>query len=197
MAKKSAFSIIGLAHKICLSAEEQGYTPELLNTLAENPSLFRQMLQVQLGHAEVIRSHVIDCDADPFLPSGWKVEEHRKGGSFVWNHNAVKLYLSDSQHDRKQIEGNKLLKLLADKPVLNANVLDYLFANKHLIPESMKKDEQGNIRHIFFWGTIYRDADGLLCVRYLFFYDGQWRWSYLWLDDVWLGYSPAALCASN
>ena len=52
MSAKSAFSV-GLAHKVCIAAENEGYTPELLNALAERPGLFRQLLQVQLGRAEV------------------------------------------------------------------------------------------------------------------------------------------------
>ena len=30
--------------------------------------------------------HIINCDADPYLPDGWKgVEEHQKGGSLIWD----------------------------------------------------------------------------------------------------------------
>lgn len=191
MTTKSAFSVVGLAHKVCLSAEEQGYTPELLNSLAENSDLFRQLLQVQRGYAEMkLIKHVIDCDANPFVPDGWKVEEHQKGGQLVWDASKVQLYLSDGQKNGKVIEGNKLRKELAGKPVLNANVLDHLLANPHLIPEEWK----GKV--IFFWGTIYRNSGGCLYVRCLRWGGDRWDWSYGWLDDGWDGFGPVALRAS-
>lgn len=139
---------------------------------------------------------IIDCDADPFVPEGWRVEKHQKGGSLAWNSSAVALYLSDSQR-KGRIEGNKLRTELADKLVLNANVLDWLLANKHLISESWKKDEWGKICHIFFWATIYRASGGGLYVRCLCFGDGPWFWSYRRLDSGWSDDDPAALRASN
>jgi hypothetical protein len=140
--------------------------------------------------------HVIDCDADPFVPSGWKVESHTKGGQFVFNPAKIKLYLSPNQQNGKSIDGNKLRKELANEPVFNANVLDYLLAHPELIPEEWKKDERGNTRYIFFWGTIYRVSSGHLCVRCLYFHVGSWRWYFIWLDDDWDDDFPAALRAS-
>lgn len=78
---------------------------------------------------------VIDCDADPYVPDGWKVEEHQKGGQFKWDASQMQLFLAEGQKNGKRIEGNKLRKELASQPVLNANVLDYMLAHPHLIPE--------------------------------------------------------------
>ncbi len=133
---------------------------------------------------------VIDCDADPFVPSGWKMEEHKKGGQFVFNPAKVKLHFSPNQQDGKVIEGNKLRKELTNKPVLNACVLDYLLAHPELIPEEWKGE------YVFFWGTIYRDSYGDLYVRCLYFRDGGWDWRCHWLDFDWRGGRPAALSAS-
>ena len=198
MTAKSAFSIVGLAHKLCLSAEEQGYTPELLNALAESPDLFRQLREVQLGHAEIRQvEHLIDCDADPFVPEGWEVEEHQKGGQFKFDAARVQFYLSESQlKGRRAIKGKELRKELSSKPVLNANVLDYLLAHPHLIPEEWKQDSEGHTRYIFFWGTIYRGSGGDLYVRCLFWFGGRWVWSFRWLEGVWFDQVPAVLLAS-
>jgi hypothetical protein len=81
-------------------------------------------------------------------------------------------------------------------PVMNANVLDYLLANPDLIPEEWKKDEKGNTRYIFFWGTVYRRSNGNLCVRCLYWDDSGWYWSLRWLVIDFFGFYPAAVPAS-
>jgi hypothetical protein len=97
---------------------------------------------------------------------------------------------SEPQKKGKRIDGNKLRKELKGKPIYNANLLDYLLANYHLIPEEWKS------KYVFFWGTIYRDSDGDLYVRYLCWLVGRWRWGAAWLDDGWYGARPAAVPAS-
>lgn len=133
----------------------------------------------------------IDLDADPIIPKGWKVEEHRKGGQFKWDASKVKLYLSEQQKKGKWIQGHKLLAELKGMPVFNANLLDYLLANPRLIPEEWK----GKCI-FFFWGTTYRCSDGRLCVRCLCWGGGRWLWGFDWLDFDWHGYYPAAVPAS-
>ncbi len=145
----------------------------------------------------VIKEHVIDLDADPRIPyDGWKVEEHKKGGKFTWDPAKVRLHLSKNQQDGKSIEGNKLRKELADEMVFNANLLDYLLDNPHLIPEDWKVDEKGETRYIYFWGTVYRDSGGGLCVRYLCFFGGHWRQGNDWLGSNFDGLDPSAVSAS-
>lgn len=155
------------------------------------------------GTAEVaIMKHVIDLNDDTFVPDGWKIEEHQKtangSGAIEWDPSKVVFYLDDDQKNGLFIEGNKLSKRLSRKPVLNANVLDYLLKNPDLIPESWKKDEGGNTRYIFFWGTIYRNSEDKLFVRSLCWYGGygaRWRWHASWLDSAWASSDPAALAA--
>ena len=130
--------------------------------------------------------HVIDCDADPFLPNGWKMEEHTKGGQWEWNTDQVELYLAGGQKDGGYVNGHKLRKQLKDKPILNANVLDYLLAHQELIPEEWKG------KRVYFWGTVYRYSDGHLCVRCLGWHGRTWGWSSLWLGNDWFGGRPAA-----
>ena len=146
------------------------------------------------GYASImVLEHVIDCDVTPFVPSGWKVEEHQKGGALRWDKERQKdaLFLAIAQKSGR-IEGNKLRKELelAKEPVLNANVLDYLLANPHLIPEEWKG------KYVFFWGTIYRASIGGLCVRCLHWHGDEWYWNCLWLGNDWHDDYPAALRAS-
>ena len=116
-------------------------------------------------------SSIIDCDADPYCPktkthSGkrWRVVEHRKGGQLEWSSDKIELYLMGGPK-KGVINGHKLLKNLEDKPVLNANVLDYLMVpeKQHLFPEDWKG------RSVYFWGTIYREPFGTLAVRFCHF----------------------------
>jgi hypothetical protein len=139
----------------------------------------------------ILTKHVIDCDAYPFLPDGWKVEEHQKSGQLEWDPAKVALYLSPKQQNGKVIEGHKLRKELKGKPVLNANVLDFLLAHPELIPDEWKGET------VFFWGTIYRGSGGALYVRCLSWNVGQWYWHSRWLENDWHDNNPAALLASS
>ena len=160
--------------------------------------LLARFRDVVRGYGQInITEHVIvDCDVKPFTPDGWKLEEHKKGGQLKLDLSKVRLHLSPNQTNGKVIQGNNLRKELANEPVLNANVLDYLLAHPELIPEDWKRDEKGNTRYIFFWGTIYRSSDGSLFVRYLYFKDGSWDWSDSWLGYGWRDDNPSAQLAS-
>ncbi len=136
-------------------------------------------------------AQIVNCDVKPFVPEGWKVVEHIKGGKWEWDPSKVLLYLSDGQKGGERIEGNKLREELKGKSVLNANVLDFLLANPLLIPEEWKG------KAVFFWGTVYRNADGNLVVRYLYWNGTRWHWGYSWLAYDWIDLSPAALSTSN
>ena len=148
------------------------------------------------GSSEVVvKRHVIDTNADPFVPEGWKVEEHqttgpRNTGLVEWNPSKVSLWLASGQQNGKSMQGHKLRTEVAKKSPFNANVLDYLLANPHLIPEEWKG------KYVFFWGTIYRDRGEDLCVRCLYWRVVRWDWSNGWLGNDFLGDSPAALPAS-
>ena len=194
----------GQAHEVAMAFGRNDWTNEEIKALCKGTTL-ADVRRVLLGHAVItVPEHVIDCDADPFNPwakEGWVIDE-QKGGQYKWDAlNPPLLYLDEKeQRGGKSIEGKKLRKKLAKDLVkgalLNANVLDYLLKYPHLIPEEWKKDEKGQTRYIFFWGTVYRYSDGDLCVRDLYWDGGRWLWSSRWLDDDWNDNNPAALRAS-
>jgi hypothetical protein len=184
-------------------------TELMLDVGQANELMLATLLPVIRGcGAVVIKEHIIDFEAAPFVPDGWKVESHRKTypGTVVLTRVGddlflpagmkVEFFLSPNQAEGKSIKGDKLRKELEGKPVLTACVLDYLREHPELIPESWKTDEKGRTRYIFFWGTIYRNSDGDLCVRSLYWRDGQWDWSDNWLDNGWDVRNPAAVLAS-
>lgn len=144
--------------------------------------------------------HVIDCDAEPFIPEDWEVEEHIRGGRFKFNPSQLSLFLTDEQRAGTMISGSNLRKKLKGKPVLNANVLDYLLIHPELISVP---DHQWKNRRVYFWGTIYCDTDGHFYVRCLRWHSepvregNRWHPSHSWLrSNFGLGH-PAAVYASN
>jgi hypothetical protein len=116
------------------------------------------------------------------------VEEHKKGGMFKFNPEKTSLYLAKNQKKRG-IGGHDLHKDLSDKPVMNANVLDYLLAHPELIPEEWKD------KYVFFWGTIYRDSEGISSVRCLSWKGSKWTWDSYWLISGFYYGGPAALAS--
>lgn len=179
-------------------------TMELLDRLGvgrEDLKRFRKSTSgVKAEVAKLIKGnatsgHIIDCDADPFVPDGWKVEEHKKGGQLSFDPAQVQFHLVDGQKGSKSIEGNKIRKELSNMPVMNANVLDFLLDNPDLIPEDWKTDEGGNTLYIFFWGTVYCGSDVGFHVRYLCWRHGRWGWGAGWLDGGWGGSGPALVRA--
>lgn len=138
-----------------------------------------------------IIEHFIDCDADPVIPSReWFLEEHQKGGQFKWNTATIQLWLAKGQQNGTALDGYTLRKELKGKSVLNANVLDYLLANPHLIPDEWKG------KYVFFWGTVYRHLEGGLFIRCLCWNGDRWGWSYYWLGRSWRNLDPTILRAS-
>lgn len=147
----------------------------------------------------------VDFDKLPTVPDGWTIlpdyEQlpNRIKGQVEFYVKKVGLHLDEDQEDSIDegqrgyhvIEGNKLRKKLKDVPVYGAQLLDFYLANQHLIPWLWKG---GGV--IFFWGTIYRDVDGVLCVRCLYLNWCKWHWSYRRLDSFWGFKNPAVRCVS-
>ncbi len=183
---------IGQMNQLADTLEAAGYSPEDITRLRSSVHQLIAFKDVLSGAAQIVRvKHVIDLDANPFVPNGWRVERHVVGGRFEWDPAKVMLYLSSEQQGGGKLQGYELHKELKDKPVCNANLLDYLLAHPELIPESWKS------KAVFFWGTIYAHPDGNFYVRYLAWRGGGWRWLYYWLGSDWHGSHLAAVLASS
>ena len=182
---------------------EQGGDDDDLRRILNDDVVVHDMVKVLRGSVVVQAiEHVVDCDVDPYIPSGWSLKdegaEHRKGGmvklerrgdDLYVNGKKIELFLAEGQKDG--IKGHQLRSMLAEKLVLNANILDYLLKNPKLIPESWKD------KYVFFWGDVYRDSDGDLYVRYLFWGVAGWGWGYYGLGSDFFGDYPAAVSASQ
>jgi hypothetical protein len=191
---------------------------DVMQKWIENPKALQKVLSVlrlpetatepKQEPTPLLMSITIDTDCDPKIPSGLFLTgtgtEHRKmgimtlekraDGKLYANNKEVIRHLSLNQQNGESIKGYQLRTELKDKQVLNACIMDALLANPHLIPEVWK------IGHIYFWGTIFRDAGGSLYVGFLYWSDGGWHWRCIWLAHwlccVWRGSGPAASLAS-
>lgn len=180
---------VSQAAELKLAFRRNGWNNAEIKTLSEG-NVLAKVLQVIKGQAEIkMVEHLIDCDAAPFVPDGWSVKEHKKTGQLKFDPAKISLYLSKKQK-KGVIGGHNLHKELNNKPVMNANVLDDLLVHPELIPEEWKG------KNIFFWGTIYRDSDGNLYVRYLSSDESKWYWVYYWLTGAFDSDDPAALFGS-
>jgi hypothetical protein len=123
----------------------------------------------------------------PWKLGNLTIERHEDNGKV--DLSKLALHLEPEQKEDSYINGNLLADRMKGKG-LNSAVLKYLLDNPKYIPEEWKG------KYIYFWGTVYRSADGDLCVRYLCWSGGRWDWVYHWLDHVWNSGSPAAVSAS-
>ena len=164
-------------------------------------------------------SNIITIDrSQPFSPArfigeGWKVwrgpvddnglegEEEQDG----WSLALTEVDLSQVRFEtmlrpnETRITGEEKLKRLKQAGYirLDAKVLQTLWQDKSLIPESWKEKVNGNIRCIFFDGTVLRSPDGRRSVLYLYWRGGQWYWYYSWLGRGFDASNPSAVLASS
>lgn len=138
--------------------------------------------------------HIIDCGVNPVVPIGQTLEEHDTSEPFVFDPSKITFYIDEAQRNSGGIEGNLLRNKLADKRVLNANVLDFLLLNPELIPEEWKTDDAGRTRFIYFWGTRYTRYSSE-CIRCLYWNGHTWFDGTQWLNDEWKDTEVAAVRA--
>lgn len=134
----------------------------------------------------------LDLAAQPFVPKGWEVVEHKSGGQETFGCGSVSVHYHQGQENGKKKTGNKLKEaLLPSMPVLNAVVLDWLLENTQYI------DEKWMDKTLVFWGTVYRSEYDSLCVRGLVFVRRPWIWGWctLPLHHRFGAHYPAAIRA--
>jgi hypothetical protein len=146
-------------------------------------------------------SFVVDFDKPSLVPEhreipesrGWEIREEDQlpnvvSGQLEWNDilARIELYLSEKQKHDGIVSGLDLYAELKDRPVLNANLIDFLLDHAELIPDKWENEI------ICCWGTIYHGLDDFLYVRCLD-YDGvEWRWGCLQINLDFLKH-PAAI----
>src|SRR3989344_505317 len=97
MAEAADFGV-GLMHEVAITAAKVGGEPDDFAKLAKNKELMKAILGVLRGTHEIKAvEYLIDCDADPFVPSGRTLVEHKRGGKIKFDPVKIKFYLSKQQ----------------------------------------------------------------------------------------------------
>jgi hypothetical protein len=148
----------------------------------------------------------VNLDAPPKLPfdrakvewsegSGWVTVERRGDDLFVDGQKVV-FHLVEAQKTGS-VQGYELRTQLQGQRTLHPNIMDALFGNHHLLPESWKMDEQGRSRFIFFWAVGYCSSSGSLYVRSMYWSRGACHRNDLWLGSHWDVQHPAAVLSAS
>jgi len=176
----------GQTHQLMEALQANGFTSAHVTKLGQYDRLGDIRLLLD-GMVKIVAvDNVIHLDADPVLREGWSVVEHRRHNSCTWGSLKLGLYIPDQQKSFTVV-GTKLRDLMKDQAVFNANLLDFLLARPGFIPDEWKH------KCIYFWGTIFCNEYGELCVRYLCRRDGLWRGDYRRLSKDWYPHEPAAV----
>lgn len=190
------------------ASESRRFTDSLFPATTQLNAMFKNMAHqldekepekvmhlINSGQAVISRvKHIIDCSSTPFCPKGWSIHEEdqlpsRFRGKLEWDPTKLVLHLDDRQENGRDISGIELRDRLAqlNPSLLPAQVLDYLLEHRELISGEQKS------KAIFFWGSIYRDLDSTLAVRYLT-HDNPTRTyhsGFFWLGGVWHDHDSA------
>lgn len=121
------------------------------------------------------------------IPEGWAI--HYDNGIKEFDPSKLELHLEPEQK-KGYIAGDILAERLKETSP-NLAMAQWFLDNPKKIPKDWFKDEDGNPRYIFFWGTIVRGSDGDLHAPCLIESVGKVVLSWRWVDSVWGSGSPA------
>lgn len=129
-----------------------GWTSEDVKNLSGG-TILAQLLPIIKGEAEF--RCIVNLDVDPYVPEGWIISEHQKGGQVIWPQR-VDLYSSSRQSCQcaggdSGDSGRNIHEAIQKRKPFNAVLLDFLLKYPILIPADWKD------KIVLFWGTIYAD----------------------------------------
>lgn len=190
MSTKSEFSVVGLAHKLLLAMERKGFSPAMINELAERPNLLRDLRHLQLGEASVqMLRYIVNGDADPTMPElGWEPLSHvSKIGRVEWFGSMGRLYSPDETSvETRPADPEFFFQTCRGGRALNANFLDYIVDHQHdpqVVPVCFRAFLEMNPHgSICFWGTIYMHPSRMRAVRCLIMVEGKLHSHFKWVD---------------
>lgn len=193
------------AAELDFAFERNGYTSKNVKKMSQG-NILAELLPVLNGYAEVVwHRHIIDLSVPcklPFAdakhvyvraPKSGVVELERRGDRLYYDGKVIDLLLSEKQNSDDGIIGRELCEELETRGGnLGGNILDHLVVHPELWPESWKMDAQRKRIYVSFWGDIFCDPDGSLCVRGGYWEDNKVMTGYEWLSHDWVSNEPSA-----
>lgn len=193
MNDKSGMSV-PLAAELYHAFIREGWEPSDVKKLCKHGVLAQILPAMRGGGEKITVSHTIDCSVLPEIPKGWKIFLHKRYPDVVWSLDRIE-FLPHPERDVVPFlsypRNMEIVERVEKLPFANANILDYLLRNKHIIPEGWKVYGVP----IAFWGTIYDDSHGDRCLRSLHWNGRDWEDEALWLDQKYEGHKVALLAA--
>ncbi|MEI6836110.1 MAG: hypothetical protein WCK59_04730 [Candidatus Falkowbacteria bacterium] len=119
--------------------------------------------------------HEVNCDESPMVIQYWKVVNHKKRGLFKFKLSKLSLFKFKKLSGENEVQYG-LRKESMNTLFLNANVLDYLLAHPHLIPNEWVTEKK-----IVFRGTAYYNHDEGICFRALSWDSLKGSWGWCWI----------------
>lgn len=173
----------GLAHELARAFNRCGWSASEIKELTKKERL--KKVRTLPG---LLRAPVIHLARNQYISRViTSVHFHIPGNPFTWDPTKIELKLFGNQcNPGGSIYGQEIWRQLERTPFFNANLLDYLIGNPYLIPEEWKVTSSGEIQYIFFWGTIFTDDNGGLCVACLYWNGYYWDKGYKLILSDWL-----------
>ncbi len=205
-----------------MSTKYHGQTGKFLAVIAQNmPDLSSKDMQYWIDNSVKIRpvlacaltidsknSCILGCsqrlNISEFLGQNWSIDELDERSVALTEIDFSKILfetcLKEGQAAIKGEEKLERLKEMEDKLRLGDNVflalwLDYKARGKDSILEWLRKNR--DITYLDFFGLVLRNPGGRRYVLYLFWDEGKWFWSCIWLDVVWFAHFLSAAVASS
>jgi hypothetical protein len=145
------------------------------------------------GKNAFFSTQYINTDLEPTCESYMRVVEHLKMGQVELS--KLRLFYSKEQLEFPVKGGAHRRSLFKNALVMNATAWDKFSINPKLIPDSWKKDKNGEMLVISFFGTIFSHPNGSLYVRIMFFDENENKWHFgdSSLCDYWESANPVVI----
>jgi hypothetical protein len=181
--------IQALANNVNWGDLDSATLQKIITNPKEAGRLFTEFLK-NGGNITGSKSKIITIDRSisfnpaKFIGKDWTIEEQDERSLVLNEIDLSKISLETILKEKgKVVNGEEKLKRLKESNVirLDAQVFQTLWENKHLIPEAWKEKINGNMKYIFFNGTILRNSNGGRYVLCLYWNIGEWFWGCYWL----------------
>ena len=178
---------------------------DVLQEIVRNPRKAGEQFTTFLkkGFKAIIgRSILIDrskpFDPVEFIGEKWSIVEEDKRSLALTHFNLTSVHFETClKKGENWIKGEEKIKRLKEVGYirLDAKIFQTLWENKHLIPETWKKQ-----KNVFFDGTILNSSSGHRSILRLYWFGDRWNQTFQWLEgsmvdekNVWGVVTPSAV----